>query len=605
MARLLSSRLAALALAVSLGACETRDVLDPALLARGPGGMVGTGTPINTAPFRGGSDVLPAARAVAPPDDARPPDCDAACIAWCDAQSLENPVHKGLCRSLWGVGLEPREIDTLQACRRLYVDLTGRLPTLEEANATCSQGWDHAVNTLLASEAFVKHNQRRWADKLLYSIEVVNIERVYDADRLVGKFMRGEIPYDLFASVVSAHPVLTRRHASPGDRVEALFLLFMGRPPFENERADLGRLYNLWHNGYVDHVQLGRVPDAFLHFRCLTEDLQIDEDRRGECTSVLYGFNEIIFTPDIRANFNPDLNATVLWSGLLNAEEWSRLQMPGRVLSQQVAFWEQGVEEVLEQYLGYDLARLIPEVRDQLVRWLIDHGGDIRSVHHAVLTSVAYLQSTDGLSSAAYPWTRGPLKQVDAEVWLNSLAHMADRDIGDCDHRISNPRAFLSTGSINAYRIVDASDWRFSEPDENGRSRGVDMSYAEVARTLGGCPENLISGRFKVLSILTTATQLGFVQEICDPGMKGSRKAAPIARLLPEGVTPNTATTPDLARRIAAHQQRLFFGREPTEAELTDAAEAGAECAAAVCTAEAFARPYCFAALSSAEMLFY
>src|SRR5690606_19980416 len=504
-------------LALLAAGCSSPTLIDPELLARGPGGMVGNGPPLNLEPFAGGNDVLPAARDVPPPNDSAPPNCDAECIAWCDAQPLENPVNRGLCRSLWGVGLEPREIDHGQACRRLFVDMTGRLPTLAEAQETCGDGWHEAVTRLMADEAFLKVNRRRWADVLGYSTEIVNIERIYDADRLVGRLMEGRVPYALFAAVVSAHPVLTRRYNSPGDRVEPLFLLLMGRPPFENERADLRRLYSLWHNGYADHVQLGRVPDAFLHFRCLDENNQVDEARRGECTSVLYGHNELIFTPDIRANYDPQLEATTLWSGLLNADEWMRLHLPGRVLSQELAFWEQAVEEVLKQYLGYDLARRVPEVRDQLVRWLIDHNGDIRSVHHAVLTSVAYLQSVDGASSAAYPWTRGPLKQVDAEVWLDSVAHMTGVEMAACDHRIPNPRAFMAEGSINAYRIIDASEWGFSEPAGEGRSRGVDMSYAELAKTMGGCPENVVTGRFKVLSILTTATQLDFINNICDP----------------------------------------------------------------------------------------
>ena len=66
-------------------------------------------------------------------------------------------------------------------------------------------------------------------------------------DRLVEKLYRGKVAYDLFAAVVSAHPVLTRRHADPGDKAEALFRLFLGRPPFEHERADMSRLYGLWH----------------------------------------------------------------------------------------------------------------------------------------------------------------------------------------------------------------------------------------------------------------------------------------------------------------------------------------------------------------------
>ena len=60
-----------------------------------------------------------------------------------------------------------------------------------------------------------------------------------------------------------------------------------------------------------------------------------------------------------------------------------------------------------------------------------------------------------------------------------------------------------------------------------------------------------------------------------------------------------------MAQSIVAHQVRTFFGREPTAAEMTAAEAAGTECAQQTCQAEDFARPACFALLSSSEMLFY
>ncbi len=63
--------------------------------------------------------------------------------------------------------------------------------------------------------------------------------------------------------------------------------------------------------------------------------------------------------------------------------------------------------------------------------------------------------------------------------------------------------------------------------------------------------------------------------------------------------------TQDLAGEIASHQYRALLGRSPTGEELTEAREAGAQCALTVQGAEAFARPLCFALLSSAERLFY
>lgn len=287
-------------------ACEGPEPFDPNRLAEGPGGMVGNGDPITDGNFRGAADALPAPRAVTPPDDARPPDCEGECATFCAAQPFENPVHRGLCRSLWGVGLAHRPIDGAAACRRLFVDSAGHLPNPSEM-ASCTGDWGATVRTLMSSPEFVFVNQRRAADTFLYSSKTVGLPRIYDMDWLVQKLYEGRVPYDLFAAVASAHPVITRRFADPGDSAEALFRLFLGRPPFETERADMARLYALWEDGYVDHPVLNmRLPDAFLRFRCLNEEGGVDEIRRGECASLQWGYQELIFTPDIRASLDPE-----------------------------------------------------------------------------------------------------------------------------------------------------------------------------------------------------------------------------------------------------------------------------------------------------------
>ena len=67
----------------------------------------------------------------------------------------------------------------------------------------------------------------------------------------------------------------------------------------------------------------------------------------------------------------------------------------------------------------------------------------------------------------------------------------------------------------------------------------------------------------------------------------------------------NSALNNEVAKDIMQHQMGRFFGREPTVDEYSAAESAVAECAPKPCTAEAFARPLCFALLSGAEMLFY
>ncbi|MEL6180612.1 MAG: hypothetical protein AAFS10_16750, partial [Myxococcota bacterium] len=373
--------------------------------SRGPGQLVGNGDPVSDGLYSGGNDVVPGpfTGVVEPPTVGTLPNCGAGCRDFCAGQPLENPVNQGLCTSLWGIGVASQPIDPVQACRRLFVDMAGRFPTNAEMGNCVGRPWGDVVRELIDHEAFVEVNQRRWADKLLYNNQVVSIERIYDMDSLVGKLYQGRVAYDQFAAVVSAHPVLTRRFDTAGDRAEFLFNLFLMRPPLGSERSDFGRLYALWSNGYYDHPALGmRLPDAFINYQCLGEDGEVDEAAKGECTSVTFGYNELILEPDLRSSAEEGM-----WSGALSAEEWGKLQLPGQLLAQQPRFWEALADDVLMHYLGYDLGTQVPEVRDALVRYVLRYNGDVRALHFAVATSATYLQSAyaGSVDADAHRWS--------------------------------------------------------------------------------------------------------------------------------------------------------------------------------------------------------
>jgi hypothetical protein len=587
---------ALLAVTVAVVACTPPRVpFDPTDPARGPGRLVEPRA-VSPGDFAGPGDVDPAPAPRTPPGDGPLPACDAACRAHCDALGLSNPLDAAVCPTLWGVGRDTLPIVPEQACRRLWADFLGRFPSRDEARAKCEgRPWGEVVRALIADPAFVAQSQRRWADELLYNNQVVSVERLYDMDRLVGLLYRGELAYDEFAAVVSAHPVLTRRYATAGDRAEKAFHLFLGRPPFENERSDLARLYGLWENGYHDHAALGmRLPDAVIRYRCTGERGQPDEGTRGECTSVLWGHNELILTPDIRAQDGR------MWSGLLRSEEWERLQAPGRVLARgERAFWEHAANQTLRLLLGYDLGTQVPAALENLVEYFLRYGGDIRALHYAVATSQIYLQSALGETPAPQRWAVGPLKQAEVETWIDTISTTTGYELSRCDHRLPQPEAFLREGAFGGHALVEASAWELAEGGD-----GVVANYRDLARTLGGCPENEIGGRFKTISILTTATQQGFVGKVCNPG-SGKERAAPVAALLPPGLEARTALTPEHAAAIFDHQVGLFFGRAASEEELADARGSAGACTPAPCTAESFARPVCYALLSSGEVLFY
>ncbi|MCC6619748.1 MAG: hypothetical protein IT385_00755 [Deltaproteobacteria bacterium] len=591
------------ALILTAGACdERRPIYDAREPGRGPGVLAGNGVPITNGDFPGGDDVVPAPLPVTPPLGPEPPDCDASCRTYCAERDLDNPVNRGVCTSLWGVGLGTRPIATAEACRRLFADTVGRFPDAQEIATRCaSRPWGAVVRELIASDEFVALQRRRWADRLLYNNEALSVARIYDMDVLVDKLYRGLVPYDQFAALLSAHPVVTRRYATSEDRAEAVFRILLGRPPFSSERSDLARLYALWDNGYYDHPSFGRSPDSYVRFRCLDDEGRRDPDSVGECTSILWGYHELVLEPDARAD-----DEGRLWSGLLTAEEWDLLSLPGKILARQPGLWERAVDDVVEQYLGYPLTTTVPTVREALVDHLLAFDGDIRSVHHAVLTSAVYLQSAavDGPDPVAesYRHTSGPLKQAEVETWLDTVEGVTDRDIGSCDFRLPDPGRILEMSTIGGYALVSESDWTWRDDGER-----IDTRYRDLARSLGGCPENLAGGRFKTVSILTTATQEAFVTTLCNPSLIADTnpRPAPVEALLPSGMAANRELTLEVARDVARHQVGRFFGREPALDELALVDEAAEACAPKPCTAEAFARPLCFALLSGAEMLFY
>jgi hypothetical protein len=565
--------------------------------------MVGNGDPVSNGDFRGGNDPLPAVRDVAPPLEDEPVDCSDACRSYCAGLALQNPVNAGTCGVLWGMGMAPRPVDHLEACRRLYADFVGRYPTPGEIDTVCARPtWGETVQDLLATEEYVLVHQRRWADKLLYNNRAVNFERSFDMDALVGKAFRGRVSWDEFAAVTASHPVVVRRLDTPNDRAEFVFKLFLGRPPYEQERSDMGRLYQLWNNGYWEHPYLGTLPDAFVQFDCVDGQGKTDPQTVGECTSVLWGHHELTLAPDTKRLVKDGEQKGLMWSGYLRPEEWKKLQLPGRLVASSPAFWEHTVDEAIEYYLGYDLAIDAPEVRNALVAYLLEYNGDIRALHFAIATSFVYLQSAKGASISGRRWTHGPLKQVLVEGWLDSIKRTTGFALSRCDHRLPHPEDYAGPEAeedgIGAWgrALVRNTRWDIDEDNE------VRMDYRNLARTLGGCPSNEVGGRFTTVSVLNTAVQESFVAQVCGIG---DEDGMDIQRLLPAEIAASHVLDEATAEAIVGHQQVIFLGRLPSDLEREEARSMAAQCTPGPCDAEDFARPVCFALLSSSEMLFY
>lgn len=602
------SRSLSMLFVVVLGACgrESPDPKDP---GRGPGAWVGNGEPVFTGRYAAGDEAWPQRASGQVPDPGQEIACDRDCRTFCDDQGLTHPVHRAACGRLWGVGLMPNRIEEVEACRRLWADTSGRFPDPEELEHCKSTPWAQVVLERIESPEFVTLHQRRFADAFLYNHRAVNLERIFDLDTLVGKTFQGLVSWDQFAAVASAHPAFVRRYDSGPDRVDALFRLFLGRPPSEPERIDLARSYRVWENGYIDHAFLGRVPDAVIAFPCVGARGQADPAKAGACTSTLFGDHPVIIERDRRAARKDDEPEGTMWSGYLRSDEWELLQTPGKIVANMPEFWEHAADDVLSVYFGdrlsggpyYDIATQIPGLRAQLARYLVQHNADIRALHYAVATSVLYRQSAQAKESSAFPWTYGPLKQMDAQGWLASVAGPSREKLWACDRRISFPDDFLKDKGANGWTrtLVRHSDWQV---DEQGK---VKMQDANLARNLGGCPTRESGPGFRAVSIVNTALQEGFVRSVC--GGQEDKRALAFRPdwILGLGQGPNAPLNTDMAREILRHQSQLFLGREQEAGEWELLAPHVQTCIEQGCPALLFAQSLCFSLLTSAEALFY
>src|SRR5690606_17759392 len=96
---------------------------------------------------------------------------------------------------------------------------------------------------------------------------------------------------------------------------------------------------------------------------------------------------------------------------------------------------------------------------------------------------------------------------------------------------INRPGDFLRDRSPYGLALVQESDWTL-----NAKMDGVRGSYRDLVRALGGCPDNSQGGRFKITSVLTTANQLNYSGQLCDPSNENTNLRVDVKRLLPDGV---------------------------------------------------------------------
>lgn len=519
----------------------------------------------------------------------------------CMHMEFDNVVDEASCPEIQGRGIEPTIADDIEMCRRLSLDLLGTVPTPEQFAADC-EGRELAeiVDDFIARPEYVVLGQRLWADKLRMTSTITYYEYLETLDQLTAKLYTGELTLPELAVQVATHPGYTGRFDGQ-DLVGYNFLAFLGRDAAPHERLDLQALWHMWEERYVE-----MHPTYFFGYTRVVVNTIVCEYTPWACQSELWGHNSVVVPWPVPDDYDYE-GPNVLAVEDLDDDTWAELRKAGELLTQQPSFYEAAVDESLLRYLGYKAGVQIPLVRQKLVDMLVQSNGDIRTIEREILTSQLYRMAS------AYPdpegtleadgspdFWHGPMKQMTAEHWLDSIEKLTDIELGHCDHRYPEVIAGAPTPDADYSEYVWHPNDYPKDPDPTWpvEANKPDYTYRDLARALGGCPDQESQLRFTGTGVMIALSQSDVAQAVC-------AQVGPGAPVLPPGLVADD-TSPDTYDAAVRHIYQTITLRELPEdleeqlATAVDGCAGDAECNAAIISFH-----MCATLLGGAEFVFY
>jgi len=512
-------------------------------------------------------------------------------------------------------------------CRRLAVDLWGRVPSWKEVEELCiGKSPAESVDAFLDSPQYVAYAQRRWADDFEYNDSVVWWQYIEDLDKMVGALYSDELSYPDFASAALIHPAFISRY--DGDAlVGAAFRIFMARDALVAERKDLIKLWNIW------DTQMGYDNDWYLEYAEVVVDLRKCSGtlNKSKCTASLYGGAQVIL-PLVDVE-DPMSDNNVLGMDQLSDADLAVLNAPGDLFRSMDVFYEAAVDKVLSRFLGYQAGvlfgvpiDLVPDLRLELMEVLHASGGSIRAVEREVLASRLYIQSArrpetvDKTDDSPFndmeanhmidraPWAYGPTKQMRVEAWMNSIQNFAGYGhteawaegytetltpavMGNCDYRYPN----MEPGEITEDEMIyHPSNYPLADAAINR----PDFMYRDFARNLGGCPNHVQFTRFTGTGVILSLESTRYVNSAC-------------FQMTSSGMFPTDHSLFDVSTegltKLIVHQFRNALTRDPSEAEVSTLLGVMQGCLAQSdkCPPEVLGRKVCAALMRTTDFLYY
>ena len=169
---------------------------------------------------------------------------DLSCAALPDPH-CKNALSAAVLPTLRKAGLPIRDADPAELCRRMAIDLIGRIPTDKERTVCATQSPEQMADTFFAMPEYETVQRRTWAELLGFDFSKVYWPYLIELDDLAGQLARDELAYPDFAAHVIMHPGFYQRF--PGDGwAQKLFPLFLGRTARQDEQIGLRPLIRIW-----------------------------------------------------------------------------------------------------------------------------------------------------------------------------------------------------------------------------------------------------------------------------------------------------------------------------------------------------------------------
>jgi hypothetical protein len=495
--------------------------------------------------------------------------CVVALIAGC-GNSETNPIDELVIPRLALLGIEPQAAPAEEYCRRLAVDLWGRIPSPDELAACVALPDAGArVDAAMSAPIYERTMRRAWGEHLGYDNYAGWTEAIVELDALVGELYAGDVRYGDFATRTVVHDGFLGLHRYDV-WAAAIWRVFLGRVARADEIASFRPLSYVWQPRYFceGHVYYAMYRGALeeglspAEAKLSAEDTCLDlerlematnfcvcasDDVPGGCTSEALG-KPITFrgacagggdtydNANLRriADRNPD--DTICADGmerpqcrdvqtdfggetalpplqLIDGSGTKQLAQIGDALVARGDFWEAAVDREAKLLLGWWQTTFrqpdsdLPDVRRALAERLRDRGS-VRDLQRVILTSVLYTSSAAAPFEDAPDFAMGPTKLMSAETWLDSAALAVGEPSGVCDFR------WVTAEGYYDHSIVDS---RVAEQKQRSiYDARTDQSYIDIAIQLGGCSSE--QKRPTLSNVGMTFTEGGLTELLCAYG---------------------------------------------------------------------------------------